>query len=229
MDIYGLEKLSLVDYEGMMCATVFTGGCNFNCPFCHNASLVIPGSHGELLTEGDFFSFLDKRSGILEGVVVSGGEPLLQKDAYHFLSRIKSMGYSVKLDTNGTFPDVLSNIISDKLVDYVAVDIKNSPQKYIATTGVDVLSRVQATVEILRNSNIEYEFRTTAVKQLHTEKDFREIADWISNSSKYYIQCFSDSGDILGGKGYSAPNDETLALFLRAVLPKIPTAELRGV
>ncbi|MBR2460482.1 MAG: anaerobic ribonucleoside-triphosphate reductase activating protein [Clostridia bacterium] len=232
MILGGLAKTTLLDYPGRIACTVFTSGCNLRCPFCHNASLVIPRPerHGAYLYEGDFFSFLEKRKGILDGVVVSGGEPLMQADIEDFLYKIKSMGYSIKLDTNGSFPDKLTSVINSELVDYVAMDIKNSPEKYLLTSGRDVLDEVRRSVDLILSSSIEYEFRTTAVAQLHTEDDFKAIGEWIKGAKRYFIQCFKDSGDILGGENkYSPPSSRDLETFINAVKAPIPSASLRGI
>ena len=230
MILGGLMKTTLLDFPEHIACTVFAKGCNLRCPFCHNASLVISReSHGDTLSEGDFFSFLEKRRSILDGVVVSGGEPLLQDDIFEFLKKIREYGYQIKLDTNGTFPDKLTRIIEADLVDYVAMDIKNSPDKYFLTTGAEVLSQVSRSVEILMNSGIEYEFRTTTVEQLHNADDIIAIGKWISGAKRYFIQRFENSGDILGKADFSAPSDDSLREFLLSVKTYVPSAELRGI
>ena len=221
-------KFTLLDFPGKLACTVFTQGCNLRCPFCHNTSLVLPEKLTESISEDDFFSFLDTRCGILEGVAVSGGEPLLHPDIGEFLSRIREFGYTTKLDTNGAFPDRLKQLVSDGLVDYVAMDIKSSPKGYAIASGADALDKIRQSVDFLLSNKVEYEFRTTAVKPIHSTEDFTAIGEWIAGASKYYIQCFVDSGDILGGGGYSAPSDEELLSYLEAVRQYVPNAELRG-
>lgn len=230
MKLGGLLKTTLLDYPGKIACTVFTSGCNFRCSFCHNASLVIPDRYSaEDFSEADFFSFLEKRKLILDGVVVSGGEPTIQNGLADFLYKIKLNGFSVKLDTNGSNPKMLKEIISAALVDYVAMDIKTSPTKYDSVSACNTLTSVEESVNIIMNSNLEYEFRTTAVAELHTAADFLEIGKWIRGANKYFIQSYEDSGDILSPLPFSAPDADTLTAFLKAVQLNVPNAELRGV
>ncbi len=188
MIIGGYQKLTLIDYPGKIATTVFTVGCSFRCPFCHNPELVLsPGISNNM--EKDFFEFLKKRKGKLEGVCITGGEPTIQLDLINFIEKIKKMGFSVKLDTNGSRPDILRKIVQERLVDFIAMDIKDSPKKYKQTTGGKAdLERIKLSVEMIRNSKIPYEFRTTVVPGIHTEKDFEEIAKWIHGSQAYYLQ-----------------------------------------
>ena len=230
MKLGGLMKTTLLDYPGKIACTVFTRGCNFRCPFCHNASLVLTDRYcAEEFSEADFFSFIEKRKGILDGVVVSGGEPTLQVGITEFLYKIKQYGFNVKLDTNGALPDTLKEIINRGLVDYIAMDIKNSPSKYSSTSGCDRLSKIEESVELIMNSNIDYEFRTTTVAELHTADDFYAIGKWIRGADKYFIQPYVDSGDIISPLPFTAPDKETLNAFLAVVREFIPNAELRGV
>ena len=213
MNVQGYQKLTLLDYPGRTACTVFTGGCNLRCPFCHNAGL----------------DYLSKRRGILDGVCVTGGEPLLQPDLEDFLRRVKSMGYAVKLDTNGTLPQRLAAILATNFVDYVAMDIKSSPDGYAAATGTDAdVSAVSDSLSILRDSGIPYELRTTAVRGIHTDADFHAIGEWIGEVPAYYIQRFVDSGQLLGS-GFSAFTPEEMEHLLTTVREYIPTAQLRGV
>jgi pyruvate formate lyase activating enzyme len=194
MQIGGFEKFTMVDYPGKLAATVFTVGCSFRCPFCHNPELVsniqYPTSDA---AEDDFFEFLKIRKGKLEAVCITGGEPTIQPDIILFIEKIKAMGFLVKLDSNGTRPDVLRKIIDKKIVDYIAMDIKNAPEKYSETTGVTAdIERVKLSVDLIKNSGIDYEFRTTVVPGLHDEKDFEKIAVWIDGAKKYYLQEYRD-------------------------------------
>ena len=229
MKLAGLQKLTLLDFPGHVACTVFTAGCNLRCPFCHNSELVLPERKPELMDEEDFFSFLQKRQGILEGVCVTGGEPLLQKDIAAFLRRIKDLGFAVKLDTNGCFPAVLRELATQHLVDFVAMDIKNSPKRYGETVGIPNfdLAPVQESVAFLLSGAVEYEFRTTVAAQFHDEQSFRDIAQWIAGAKRYALQEFKDSGDILS-PGLSPCSAEQMEAFLAILKPQIPGAFLRG-
>ena len=230
MEIEGLQKLTLLDFPGRVACTVFTPGCNFRCPFCQNASLVVdaPVKGAEDIEE--FFSFLSKRKGILDGVAITGGEPLLQKGIDEFISRVRDMGFQVKLDTNGSFPDILRSLIDRKLVNYVAVDIKNSRRKYPLTSACTgpMLERVEETVELLKSGIVDYEFRTTVVAQFHEAEDFEEIGEWIKGARRYYLQKFEDSGEIIQD-GLSAPSKEDMERFADTVRPYVEEVSLRGV
>ena len=230
MVVFGLQKLSLLDYPGKTACTVFTGGCNFRCPYCHNASLVVGLDEVEPISNDDFFTFLNKRRNILDGICITGGEPLLQPDIENFIREIKNLGYSVKLDTNGTFPDKLIRLVDENLIDYVAMDIKNSPQKYDVTvglTGID-FSKIKCSVEFLLSNPIYYEFRTTVVKELHNKEDFLSIGEWIKGAKQYYLQSFIDSGDILGGS-FSAYSKTELEEIKELMLPFVKETHIRGV
>jgi len=197
--IGGLQKLTLLDYPGHIAATVFTVGCNFRCPFCHNPELVSGSRYlvSDKL-ERDFFELLENRHGKLEGVCITGGEPTIQPDLIDFIRKIKELGYKVKLDTNGARPDVLRKLYGEKLLDFVAMDIKNSPQSYNSTTNSKVdIERIRLSVDLIRNSGVDHEFRTTAVPGIHTEKDFIEIGKWLEKAKKYVLQAFEDKGKIL--------------------------------
>ncbi len=229
MKLAGLQKLTLLDFPGHVACTVFTAGCNLRCPFCHNSELVLPERNPALMDEEDFFSFLKKRQGILEGVCVTGGEPLLQKDIAPFLRRIKDLGFAVKLDTNGCFPNLLRALVEDGLVDFVAMDIKNSPARYGQTAGIPDfdLTPIQESVSFLLSGAVDYEFRTTVAAQLHDEESFRDIARWIAGAKRYALQEFKDSGDILTG-GLSPCTPQQMQVFLSILKPHIPGAFLRG-
>ncbi len=224
---YGLQKMTLLDYPGKVACTVFSSGCNFRCPFCHNASLVLPDADTSYLLDGSgVLSFLKKRQGLLDGVCLTGGEPLMRQSNLAFLAEVKALGYQVKLDTNGSYPDRLADVLNGGLADYVAMDIKNSGKKYSITAGVE--ADVRASVELLKASAIPYEFRTTVVRQFHTEEDMIAIGEWLQGSPKYFLQKFTDSGDLIG-QGLSAVPDEEMRYFLSVVRRYIPSAELRGM
>ncbi len=228
MNVQGYQKLTLLDYPGRTACTVFTGGCNLRCPFCHNAGLVRTPLAGPNLTD-EVLDYLQKRKGILDGVCVTGGEPLLQPDLADFLRAVKGMGYAVKLDTNGTLPQRLTAILATNLVDYVAMDIKSSPDGYAAATGADVdVSAVTDSLSILRQSGIPFELRTTAVRGIHTEADFAAIGEWLGDVPAYFIQRFVDSGQLLGS-GFDAFSPEEMEHLLTTVRKHIPSAQLRGV
>ncbi|MBQ2775785.1 MAG: anaerobic ribonucleoside-triphosphate reductase activating protein [Clostridia bacterium] len=230
MKIRGLQKLTLLDFPGKAGCTVFLGGCNFRCPFCQNSELILPGADSYEISEDEFFSFLKKRSGILDGVCVSGGEPLLNSGVEDFIARIKDMGYLVKLDTNGAFPQKLKALVEKKLIDYVAMDIKNSPEKYALTAGIQNfdMAPIYESVDFLMNGNLDFEFRTTVVKQLHSREDFQKIGEWLKGDEKYFLQQFKDSQFVLE-KGLCAyENDELLGLA-DVARPMIPNIQVRGI
>ncbi len=229
MLIAGMQKLSLLDYPGHTCCTIFTQGCNLRCPYCHNASLV--GAEAAALAEhAAVFDYLEGRKTLHDGVCVSGGEPLLQKGLSEFLHSVKSLGLRVKLDTNGCYPERLGQLLQAGLIDYVAMDIKSSPKRYAKAVGVEDFdtAAVLRSVELLRSGDVEHEFRTTVVRPIHTEEDFYDIADWLEAAPAYYMQCFEDSGDILK-EGLSAFEPAEMQRFLDVVKAKIPAAQLRGL
>jgi len=225
MELCGLQKLTLLDYPGKVACTVFTGGCNFRCPFCHNASLVLRPGQAEVLAEEKFWGFLQKRQGLLDGVCVTGGEPLLQKDLAAFLGKIKALGFLVKLDTNGSFPDQLAELLEHKLVDYVAMDIKNSREHYGLTTGLDAVAieNIEESVKLLEQKLVPYEFRTTVVRELHSREDFAAIGRWLSKDSPYFLQAFVDSGDLIGAHltAYTKAEMEQMAHILRRTMKHV--------
>lgn len=228
MNEFGLQKLTLLDYPGKIACTVFTFGCNLRCPFCHNASLVLGTGTG--LTEAEIFKFLQRRRGVLDGVCVSGGEPLLQPDSLEFLQKIKALGYRIKLDTNGSFPGRLKIAVSSGLVDYVAMDIKSAPEYYAAAVGIPSFDSapVGESIAFLLTGAVDCEFRTTVVCGLHTAEILRDTARSIMGAKRYYLQKFVDSGDLLG-VNLSAFSDADMEGFLAAVAPYVETARLRGV
>ena len=229
MKLAGLQKLTLLDFPGHVACTVFTAGCNLRCPFCHNSELVLPERKPELMDEEWFFSFLNKRQGILEGVCVTGGEPLLQKDIAPFLRRVKELGFAVKLDTNGCFPTVLRSLVEEGLVDFVAMDIKNSPHRYGQTVGIPNfdLTPIRESVDFLLSGVVDYEFRTTVTAQHHDGQSFADIGRWIAGAKRYALQEFKDSGDILTDD-LSPCSPAQMEEFLSILKPHIPGSFLRG-
>lgn len=232
MIIKGLQKTTLLDFPTKVACTVFTSGCNFRCPFCHNASLVTKNENLDTVNIDAFFDYLKKRKGILDGVCITGGEPLLQKDIKDFITQIKELGYAVKLDTNGSNSKALIELVNSQLVDYVAMDIKGSKEKYSLICGVDMnryINDVCNSVEFLLSGAVEYEFRTTVVRGLHSYDDFDSIGKWISGANKYFLQQFKDSGDLISNDNFSAFSKEEMQEILSIVKNYLPNAELRGV
>lgn len=230
MKFNGFQKLTLLDYPGKVACTLFTAGCNLRCPFCHNASLVTHIDNVVSYDEGEILDFLGKRQGILEGVCITGGEPLMQSGVTDFIKKVKELGYSVKLDTNGTFPEKLSMLAESKLIDYVAMDIKNCKEKYALTSGITDLNigNIEKSVEFLLSGKIGYEFRTTVVTEFHTPQDIGEIAKWIKGADKYYLQNFVDSGDLIAD-GLCAVSPEIMQNMRTIASEFIPNTEIRGV
>lgn len=232
MQVTGIQKLTLLDYPGTVACTVFTAGCNFRCPFCHNAMLVLPEQiETNYLTDGEVFDFLRKRRGVLDGVAVTGGEPLLHSDMPEFLSRIKELGYKIKLDTNGSNPALLREIVGAGLVDRVAMDIKNAPESYAETIGFERfdIAPVEQSKNFLLEGSVDYEFRTTVVRGIHTKESLIGAAKWISGAKEYYLQQFKDSGSLVMGEGLSAYDEKQMHELAEAVREYVPTVEVRGV
>jgi pyruvate formate lyase activating enzyme len=236
MEIKGLQKLTLLDFPGITGTTVFIGGCNFRCPFCQNSDLVVREleQEAEKIDEDAFFAFLETRKGLVDGVCVSGGEPTIHHELPEFIAKIKLMGFKVKLDTNGSNPRMLASLIEDDMLDYVAMDIKNDEADYARTAGLppllvhNVLARVCESIDILKESGIEYEFRTTAIRGYHTRESFAELGHLIEGAEKYYIQNFKDSGRVIE-EGLSGFSREELEEFATAVEPFVKHVELRGI
>lgn len=229
MKIQGLQKLTLLDYPEHTACTVFTPGCNFRCPFCHNASLVIRSNDDEIC-EDEFFAFLQKRKNLLDGVCITGGEPTLQPDLIPFMKKVRKTGYLIKLDTNGYRPEILKKVLDEGLCDYVAMDIKSSPLRYDQLSGVSPLdfSKIKNSIELLRNSGIDHEFRTTVVDQLHSETDFEQIGRLLEGEEKYFLQSFVDSGDCIV-PGFSGASPVKMKHYLAIVQKYVPHARLRGM
>ena len=229
MKIYGLQKMTLLDFPGRVACTVFLGLCDFRCPYCHNFELV-DGTAVPLMEEEEFFSFLSKRKGLLDGVAVTGGEPTIHADLPEFLRRIRSLGFPVKLDTNGYHPGMLRRLLDEKLIDYAAMDIKNSPEKYASTAGRETLdlSPVRESIALLMGSGTDYEFRTTVVKEFHEQRDFEEIGKMIEGAGKYFLQSFTDRDSVPFG-GLSAASKEEMLLYADTARKYVRQVSLRGV
>lgn len=230
MRIQGLQKLTLLDFPERVACTVFFSGCNFRCPFCHNASLVVDIPLEGEISEEEFFSFLKKRQSILDGVCITGGEPLLQPDIEAFIRKIKGLGYAVKLDTNGSFPDKLKRLVEEGLVDYVAMDIKNCPDTYAITAGVEALDieSIKKSVAYLKERHVPYEFRTTVVKNYHDKESFEKIGQWVQGAERYFLQNFVDSGDLINVKVQGC-SEEEMKEYLKVVQQYVSGAKLRGI
>jgi len=231
MLISGLQKLTLLDYPGKVACTVFTGGCNFRCPFCHNSALVLPEQLSQGTGADEVLRFLKKRVGVLDGVAVTGGEPLLHPDIGDFLKEVKALGFLVKLDTNGSFPDRLIALVEAGLTDRVAMDIKNAPALYAKTVGLERfdLGGVTRAKDFLLSGAVDYEFRTTVVKGLHTKESLREAAEWIRGAKEYYLQQYKDSGAILDADGLGAFDADEMHALADAVREIVPSVQVRGV
>lgn len=232
MKITGIQKLTLLDYPGTVACTVFTAGCNLRCPFCHNAMLVLPEQmENSFLDDDEVFDFLKKRRGILDGVAVTGGEPLLHADLPQFLESVKALGYKIKLDTNGSNPKLLEEIIGAGLVDRVAMDIKNDPERYAEAVGFECfdISEIEKSKNLLLAGAVDYEFRTTVVRGIHTRESLIAAAQWIRGTREYYLQQFKDSGSLILPDGLSAYNKTQMLALADAVRDIVPSVEVRGV
>ena len=229
MMIHGLQKMTLLDFPGRVACTVFLGGCDFRCPFCHNFELV-DGTAKPVMDEEELLGFLKKRSGLLDGVAFTGGEPLLHRDLPELMQKIRDMGYAVKLDTNGYHPELLERILKDGLVDYVAMDIKNSPEKYARTAGLGEInmSLIRDSIALLVGGDCPYEFRTTVIRELHEEDDFRKMGEMIRGARQYFLQAFTDR-DTVPFEGFHAPDAEQMRRCAEVISEFVLNAELRGV
>ena len=230
MRIDGLQKMTLLDFPGKVACTVFTGGCNFRCPFCHNALLVTELPENPDYTIDEIISFLKKRSGLLDGVAITGGEPLMNPDIADFIKMVRDLGYSVKLDTNGSYPDRLKSIVGEGLVDYVAMDIKNCKEKYAETIGLNSydLSKIEESVDFLKSGTVDYEFRTTVVNEFHTVDDIRKAAEWIKGAKRYFLQNFVDSGNLIDGS-VTGVSKQMMLEMQKAAADFVPQTEIRGI
>ena len=229
MIIHGFQKMTLLDYPGRVACTVFTAGCNFRCPFCHNAGLVTRLDGSERIAEQEIFSYLLKRQGILDGVCITGGEPTLQRGLADFIRCVRELGYAVKLDTNGADPQALAALMDEGLLDYVAMDVKNCPSRYAETVGLPDfdLSPVRKSVALLLDGRVDFEFRTTVTDELHTPQDIGELAAWIAGAPRYFLQPFVDSGNLIRD-GLHAPSTQKLQQMLSAARRHLPACDVRG-
>lgn len=231
MVISGLQKTTVIDYPGKVAAIVFTRGCNFRCPFCHNPELVIPEQYREEVPEREILGFLEKRRGVLDALVITGGEPLLHADIGDFIKKVRGMGYAVKLDTNGTNPDLLEELLDRKLVDYVATDVKNAPEKYEETVNARVnIDDVKKSIKIIMAKAPDYEFRTTVLPRLHKEEDFRAMGEMILGAKRYYIQNFRPRQTLDPSfEKESSYTAKELAVFKKIMEPYVENCEIRGI
>ena len=229
MKILGLEKMSLVDFDGLVSATLFTGGCNFKCGFCHNSPLVSGYKNLTEIPEEEIFNYLNKRLGVLDGVCVSGGEPTLNKDLPEFIEKIKKIGYKVKLDTNGTNPDMVKQLFNDGLVDYFAMDIKNDKNSYASIIGFDKFdtAKIEKTVEFFLSNPVKYEFRTTLVNEFHTKENIINIGEWINGADKYFLQKFKENENCIK-QGFSPVEEQQAKQFVELLTPFVSSVKLRG-
>lgn len=229
MNIHGLQKLTLLDYPGKVACTVFLAGCNLRCPFCHNSELLDAAAASPVMDDAELLAFLKKRQGMLDGVAFTGGEPLLRPELPELLKRVHALGYPVKLDTNGTLPDRLERVLLDGLVDYVAMDVKNSPARYAETCGLETmdLSPVYASIELLLTGPTDYEFRTTVTEELHDETSIAALGPMIAGAKRWFLQPFTDRDSVLYA-GFHAPSEEKLRRYLELVKPYVDAAEIRG-
>ncbi len=229
MKIFGLQKMTLLDFPGHVACTVFLGGCDFRCPYCHNFELA-DGTAKPVMDEEEFLSFLKKRQGLLDGVAITGGEPCLYKDLPELVKKIRELGFMVKLDSNGYHPQLLKQILDEKLIDYAAMDIKNSPEKYAVTCGVESvdMNTIRTSINLLMESGIDYEFRTTVVEEFHEAADFEEMGKMIRGAKRYFLQSFTDRDSVPFGNLH-APSKESLEQYLSIMKKYVPDSAIRGV
>lgn len=227
--IHGFNRLTLLDYPGKVAGTLFLGHCNFRCPYCHNGNLVLHPELEPVIPMEEIMGTLKKRANILDGVCISGGEPTLNPRLPELAARIHQMGFAVKLDTNGSNPEMVERLAADGLVNYVAMDIKNSPRRYEETAGVALdLTRIDDTVQFLKKGTVDYEFRTTVARELHSKEDILEIGRWLAGSRRYFLQAYRESDQMIGS-GFSCYSREQLENFRLLLLDSIDEVGIRGV
>ncbi len=235
MKIHGLQKMTLLDYPGHVACTVFLGGCDFRCPFCHNSDLLDMNAPA-IMDDEELLRFLESRRGLLDGVAFTGGEPLLRGDIADLFRRVKALGFPIKLDTNGTHPGVLSSLIREGLVDYVAMDVKNDPARYAMTVGrgragdsfADSMEQIRKSIAVLLSGDLPYEFRTTVVHELHDDDSFRGIGEMIRGADKYFLQCYTDRDSVLL-PGLSAPSREDMERYAGIMKSCVKSVSIRGM
>ena len=225
----GFQKMTLLDFPGRVACTLFAGGCNFRCPFCHNAGLVL-GGVTESYSEDEILDYLSKRKGLLDGVCITGGEPLLRPDLKEFIIKVRALGYAVKLDTNGSLPERLYELIEEGLIDYVAMDVKSSMVGYGRAVGIENFDTadIEKSIDLLLEDRVDYEFRTTVAHPLHSAEDIEALCQRIKGAKRYFIQNFVDSGNLIG-EGLSAPDPEIMQQMLEIAKKYIPDTSLRGI
>ncbi len=229
MQIHGFNKTTLLDFPGHLASTVFTGGCNMRCPYCQNADLVLNPMSQPLISEEVVFDHIKKRKGIIEGVCITGGEPTLQADLEDFIKRLKELGVMVKLDSNGYRPEVLKRLMENGLLDYVAMDIKSSLDDYHTVAGVKLdTSLIKESIDLLKNGPIDYEFRTTVVKELHSKETFEKIGELLSGAKQYFLQGYIDSERVIERR-FSSYTKEELETFVAILKKTIKNVSIRGV
>ena len=230
MEFNGMEKLSLVDFDGNLSTTIFTSGCPFRCPFCHNADLVLKPASLPVIPFEEILSYLRKRQGILEAVCITGGEPTLGGDDLLLkMALIKELGYKIKLDSNGFRPEILKKAVEKGLVDFIAMDLKNSKEKYPMTIGLPSfdLSTVEESISFLLKGRVPYEFRTTIIEEFHDEEDILKMREWIDGASRYFLQRYIDSENCIQ-HGYHAISYEKANHYLSLLQGHFGTVDLRG-
>ncbi|MBQ6660377.1 MAG: anaerobic ribonucleoside-triphosphate reductase activating protein [Lachnospiraceae bacterium] len=231
MQIHGLQKLTLLDFPGHMSATVFTGGCNFRCPYCHNSELVLNPESVPRIPEAEVLEFLKSRRKMLEGVCFTGGEATLQKDLPEFMAKVRELGYKIKLDTNGQSPAVLDRLMKAGLLDYVAMDIKNCKERYGETIGIPDFrtDAIETSIALLMNGNIPYEFRTTVMREFHDTEALTRIGEWIAGARRYYLQPFRESDQVMKKGVFHAPDRDEIIRWKELLAKTIPSVDIRGM
>ena len=229
MKLHGIQKMTLLDFPGVVSCTIFLGGCDFRCPFCHNFEL-IDGTAQPVMDDDELIAFLKSRKALLDGVAITGGEPCLHPDLPELMRRIRAEGYKVKLDTNGYHPERLKSILEEGLADYVAMDIKNSEEKYALTCGVDTIDmdKIRQSISLLMNGSTDYEFRTTVIHEFHEDEDFRKMGEWIKGAKRYFLQRFTDRDSVPYGN-LSAPSFDDMHRYAAIASEYVADTQLRGV